>query len=79
MVGNYVICHPKLYNKFFFRKLCELLVLYNSISSNGFFMFFRLLLLTWVYISVVFEDLCPNNSWIYLKSVPFSSKWVAKL
>ena len=34
-------------------------------------------MLTWVYISVVLLLLWPNNSWMYLKSVPFSSKCVA--
>ena len=47
---------------------------YISKSFNGFFMFFKLLILTWVYISVVLDDLCPSNSCIYLKSVPLSSK-----
>ena len=37
------------------------------------------LLLTCVYISVVFELLCPRSSWLYLKSTPLSNKCVAKL
>ncbi len=47
--------------------------------SNGLFIFPISLLLTCVYISVVFELLCPNTSWIYRRSVPHSSRCVAKL
>ena len=38
---------------------------------------FIFLVLTCVYISVVFELLCPSSSWIYLRSIPLSSRWVA--
>ena len=47
--------------------------------SIGLTILFIAVLVTWVYISVVFESLWPNNYCIYLKSVPCSSKWVAKL
>ena len=46
-------------------------------SSNGLFIFCKLCVLTWVYISVVRLLLWPNSSCIYRKSVPASNICVA--
>lgn len=48
-------------------------------SSNGLAMFTNALLLTCKYLSVVFILKCPSKSFIYLISVPFSKRCVAKL
>lgn len=47
-----------------------------NMRSSGLWIFLTLCSVTWVYISVVFELLWPNNSWIYRKSVPLSNKCV---
>ena len=66
---------PKLPFKSFISKLFyKIFSLFNTL-----FFWLKPLVVTWVYISVILEFSWPGKFWIYLKSVPFSNKWVAKL
>ncbi len=60
---------------FYFYRLKFTEFIYKS--SNGDLICCKFLVLTCVYISVVLLLLCPNNSCIYLRSVPLSNRCVA--
>ena len=47
--------------------------------SMGLVILFTLQWATWVYLSVVFIEVCPKSPCIYRMSVPLSNKCVAKL